>query len=72
MSFGEDERGAIDHTVKCDKCKRRTEYWNCLMANGKTICDNCCTTEEKEKRDRLQASQAKSFSFEMDRLNNCR
>ena len=69
MSWGEDDRGPIDHTVICDICKKKTEYWNCLINNGKAICDDCCFDEEKLERDRIQLSQAKAFKQEMERLN---
>lgn len=69
MSWGEDDRKPIDHIVTCDICKKKTEYWNCLINNRKTICNNCFSDEEKLERDRIQLSQAMVFKQEMERLN---
>ena len=68
MSFGEDERGPIDHTVICVRCKKKFNYWDCVKADDGLVCEYCTTIKEKREGKIQQAKAKKSFDCEMEEL----
>ena len=69
MSWGEESREPIDHTVTCVRCEKKFDYWNCVKADDGFVCEYCSITEEKREGERQQAIAGKSFKCEMERLS---
>ena len=69
MSWGEEEQeSTFDAEVTCNKCRKKYNYWDCLISHGRTICEYCSTPEEIKEHDELQATARKNFEYEMERL----